>query len=398
VDAIADLLAHVNTQPHHRATRRIGPECRRPLIGGELAVCRVTVLLVSLCLLVACTAAPATSAPVAGSCDGPVCVSVSRLADEIRAQLNGRVVGYVALIGDLPVVAGGVARADSDPPGLAMGPDIMVNTASVGKIFTTVVVLKSLARHGRDPDTPILPFLPSDWARGQNVETITFNDLLTHRSGFRVDSGRIFQSDTAAREQVAMGVSASDKGQQQYNNINFSIVRDLLPRMEDVPVQGTEAADRLFVDRVQRDVFDPVGVHSARCSLPADPMLFYGRPGGVLMPGKVPPIGPAACASGGWFITVADMLRVLRGMATDDILTTDLRNQMNDTSRCLGWDHCTTPASHLKGGEFDTDGVGSQFQTYFGTVAGVPVVIATNSPSVPLETLVADAASSATIH
>ena len=89
---------------------------------------------------------------------------------------------------------------------------------------------------------------------------------------------------------------------------------------------------------------------------------------------------------------------MLRGLATDDVLTADLRHQMNDTSRCLGWDHCTTPASHLKGGEFDTDEVQFQFQTFFGTVAGVPVVIATNSPSATLDVVVANAASSATIH
>jgi CubicO group peptidase (beta-lactamase class C family) len=369
-----------------------------------MAIRRVVALAALLCSLVACTTAPVAPTatdPGDRSCDGPVCVSVSRLTDAIRAQLDGRVVGYVALVGDSTTVAGGAARVEADPPGRAMGPDVVVNTASVGKVFTTVLVLKSLARHGRDPDTPILPFLPADWVRGPNVETITFGELLSHRSGFRYDSSRIFRSDAAAREQVAVGVAAADRGQQEYNNINFSITRDLLPRMEDAPDPGpatrSEAADRLFLDRVRREVLDPVGVRSARCSVPVDPTLFYGRPGGVLMPGQVPLVGPSACSAGGWFITAADMLRVLRGLATDDILTADLRNQMNDTSRCLGWDHCTTAASHLKvGDDFDVDG--AQFQTFFGTVTGVPVVIATNSPSPPLESVVAHAASAATIH
>jgi hypothetical protein len=57
---------------------------------------------------------------------------------------------------------------------------------------------------------------------------------------------------------------------------------------------------------------------------------------------------PVGLLGGGWFMTAADMLRVLRGLATDDVLAADLRNQMNDTSRCLGWDHCTAPTSHLK--------------------------------------------------
>jgi hypothetical protein len=39
-----------------------------------------------------------------------------------------------------------------------------------------------------------------------------------------------------------------------------------------------------------------------------------------------------------------------------------------------------------------------QFQTFFDMVTGVPVVIVTNSPSPPLESIVDNAASSATIR
>ena len=38
----------------------------------------------------------------------------------------------------------------------------MVNVASVGKVFTTIAVLKSLARHHLSIDTPISPYLPPD--------------------------------------------------------------------------------------------------------------------------------------------------------------------------------------------------------------------------------------------
>ncbi len=36
----------------------------------------------------------------------------------------------------------------------------MVNVASVGKMFTTIAVLKSLARHHLSIDSRIWPFLP----------------------------------------------------------------------------------------------------------------------------------------------------------------------------------------------------------------------------------------------
>ena len=78
----------------------------------------------------------------------------------------------------------------------------MVNVASVGKMFTTIAVLQSLARHHLSIDSRIWPFLPPDWVRGPGIDTITFRELLTHRAGFRLDSGRVFATDDAAREQV----------------------------------------------------------------------------------------------------------------------------------------------------------------------------------------------------
>ena len=42
----------------------------------------------------------------------------------------------------------------------------MVNVASVGKMFTTIAVLQSLARHHLSIDSRIWPFLPPDWVKG----------------------------------------------------------------------------------------------------------------------------------------------------------------------------------------------------------------------------------------
>jgi CubicO group peptidase (beta-lactamase class C family) len=102
------------------------------------------------------------------------CISPSRLAHSIDSQLRGNVVGYVALAGQSHAVASGLARTAADPPQLAMGPNVMVNVASVGKMFTTIAVLKSLARHHLSIDSRIWPFLPPDWVKGPGIDTITF--------------------------------------------------------------------------------------------------------------------------------------------------------------------------------------------------------------------------------
>ena len=120
----------------------------------------------------------------------------------IDTQLRGTAVGYVALVGQSHSVASGLARKATDPPKLAMGPDVMVNVASVGKMFTTIAVLKSLASHHLSIDSRISPFLPPDWVKGPGIDTITFRELLTHRAGFRLDTGLVFATDNAAKEQI----------------------------------------------------------------------------------------------------------------------------------------------------------------------------------------------------
>ena len=166
----------------------------------------------------------------------------------------------------------------------------MVNVASVGKMFTTIAVLQSLARRHLSIDSRISPFLPPDWVKGPGVGTITFSELLTHRAGFRLDSHRVFETDNAAREQIRHGIQQADKQVADYNNINFTIFRDMLPFMEGARDQGP-AATRFFVSYVQRQVFDPVGVTDARCGPVRDAMLMYPPPAAT-RPRRPARVGP----------------------------------------------------------------------------------------------------------
>ena len=192
------------------------------------------------------TGGPAATPPAAGSagraCTAHGCISLSRLARSIDSQLKGHVVGYVALVGQSKVVASGLARTAADPPKLAMGPDVMVNVLSVGKMFTTIAVLQSLARHHLSIDSRIWPFLPPDWVKGPGIDTITFRELLTHRAGFRLDSALAFKTSDAAREQIRQGIQQIDKQVADYNNIDFTIFRDMLPFMEGVPTRAQPRA------------------------------------------------------------------------------------------------------------------------------------------------------------
>ena len=337
----------------------------------------------------AATPPPASAGSAGRVCTPSACISLSRLASSIDSELRGSVVGYVALVGPSQVVASGLARTAADPPRLAMGPDVMVNVASVGKMFTTIAVLKSLARHHLSIDSRIWPFLPPDWVKGPGIDTITFRELLTHRAGFRLDSGRVFATDDAAREQVRQGIQQVDKQVADYNNIDFTIFRDMLPFMEGAPDPGpaarAAAADRFFLSYVQRQVFDPVGVTDAACAPVRHAMLMYPPPGAGTAPGKQAPVPPSACSGGGWFMTPASMRRVLQGLISGSLLSTSQRQQMD--RNCLGWDCSITsqPGYRGKTGGPFCDG-SACLQIFFGILAGtIPVVIATNSdPGKPL--------------
>ena len=347
----------------------------------------------------------ATRPPVpAGSagrvCTSSACISLSGLARSIDAQLRGNVVGYVALVGQSQVVSSGLARTAADPPKLAMGPNVMVNVASVGKMFTTIAVLKSLARHHLSIDSRIWPFLPPDWVKGPGIDTITFRELLTHRAGFRLDSDRVFATDNAAREQIRQGIQQIDKQVADYNNINFTIFRDMLPFMEGVPDPGPAergaAATRFFISYVQRQVFDPVGVKDATCAPVRGAMLMYPPPYAGTARGSPASVGPSGCSGGGGFMTPASMRRVLDGLISGSLLSGRQRQQMDDN--CLGWDCSGGGQAGYRGkygGGGDPGSAG--LQIFFGILAGtIPVVIATNSNDPPLPAVVQTALHAAT--
>ena len=348
---------------------------------------------------------PAATPPPVGSgdraCTPRACISLGRLASSIDTQLNGKVVGYVALIGTSKAVSSGLARTAADPPKLAMGPDVMVNVLSVGKMFTTIAVLKSLARHHLSTGSRIWPFLPPDWVKGPGVDTITFGELLTHRAGFRLDSGLVFNTDNAAREQIRQGIQQVDQRVADYNNIDFTIFRDMLPLMggaaEPGPAARAAAANRFFITDIQRQVFDPVGVTEARCAPVRNAMLMYPPPGARTARGRQAPAGPSGCSGGGWFMTPASMLRVLDGLISGSLLSSSQRRQMD--RNCLGWDCSITGQAGYrgKGGGPFCDG-SACLQIFFGVLAGtIPVVIATNSdPGKPLFAIVQTALAAAT--
>jgi hypothetical protein len=147
---------------------------------------------------------------------------------------------------------------------------------------------------------------------------------------------------------------------------------------------------------VQPQVFDPVGVTDATCAPVRDAMLMYLPPFSGTAPGSPVPVGPSACSAGGWFMTPASLLRVLDGLINDRLLSGGQRQLMDDN--CLGWD-CSIAGQPGYRGKYGGFGApaGAGLQIFSGILAGtIPVVIATNSNGLPLQTVVQTALHTAT--
>jgi hypothetical protein len=327
------------------------------------------------------------------ACDIHGCISISKFSQSISSLLANNVVGYISQVGSLPPVFAGWARTASDAPswspgGIAMLPDLPINIASVSKILTTIAVLQSLARHGISIDSSISPYIWPGWTHGQNIDTITFRDLLTHRSGFRNGCGGSNTTYAVLKQQIADGVALSDKQTASYNNCNFAVFRELLPFMEGQVYNPffSGPADRwsanFYVNYMNQHVFAPVGIPARTCAPPPNTywnILSYPNPAGNAH-GTDWGDWTLACGGGGWNLSEGDLARIINDVATGStLLTAAERDQMFTAN--LGWDNsvrgdCPSPNVCKNGNLNGTDNV----WTYAGVFkCNVPVVAVVNS-------------------
>jgi CubicO group peptidase (beta-lactamase class C family) len=158
----------------------------------------------------------------------------------IRAALARRTVGYAYSIGkagQLDRQAGvGFARVAPDNPVTSQSATKVMTVASISKPVTAAGALRLLEQKDISVDSPIGPWLPAAWERGDGVDDITFRDLMTHRSGLLQN----YQAATGTDEgestgswgniRIAVGQELGSKSY-KYANMNFSIFRILVPKI-----------------------------------------------------------------------------------------------------------------------------------------------------------------------
>jgi hypothetical protein len=193
-----------------------------------------------------------------------------------------------------------------------------MHIASCSKLVTAIAMTRTLAANNLPASTKIIEYLPSYWVKGPNIDKITFAELMTHKSGFRVSGSDTFYPIMKA--QVAAGVKTTDLGQYSYQNMNFSLCRILLPVLNGTVLANTTfpppfedqfwdfVTISAYADYVAQHLFQPAGVSGPTFTHPNPDALAYAFP-----PGSPWDSGDltADCGGTSWHMSVGDLLDVM---------------------------------------------------------------------------------------
>jgi CubicO group peptidase (beta-lactamase class C family) len=299
-------------------------------------------------------------------CQGAQCVSVCQIEKNVRAQLDGHVVGYSFFVGNYPKFgSGGKARNAADGGELPFKSDTKITVASVSKLVTTIAAVRLLDQKNISLDAAIGPYLPTDWNAGTYLRNVTFAQLLGQKSGIK-DYGNVKLDYAKLKSFFTQSVNVNGTTMCQgsgvinpsnpvnvndktwcYSNYNTAIMRVLLPRVAGYAQDANLATRPMtlanqYVSLVQQNVFNRVGQYGVACKPPATGKHAFAHK----MPGTAAgtDFGDVTdiCGAAGWYLTVEDLAKVMLSLNAKDekILAAsggkDLFNTMR--TRALGWD------------------------------------------------------------
>lgn len=251
----------------------------------------------------------------------PLSFNTDGFVAALHAALAGNTAGYVMQLRQhgQPIASAQVGWAKEPADGSeSWAQRVRMHIASCSKLVTAIAMTRTLAAHNLPASTKIIDYLPTYWVKGPNIDKITFAELMTHKSGFRVSGSDM--SYPTMKAQVAAGVSTANLGVYSYQNMNFGICRILLPVMNGAIAASTtfppasEDQDWDFVTvsayaaYAAQHLFQPAGVSGPTLTHPDPDALAYAFP-----PGAGWNSGDLTSESGGagWHMSVDDLLDVM---------------------------------------------------------------------------------------
>ena len=202
---------------------------------------------------------------------------------------------------------------------------VQMHVASVSKLMTAMAMMVLLRDHNISPDAHIIDFLPDYWAKGPNIEHITFRNLFNHTSGLK---GYYLVGFKMIKSAIAHGDDRDQRGLYNYQNLNYGLCRILLavingninknayfPPPPFPPELNDNMWDLVTINAyeafLQEKVFKPSGtaVVATLDHFPAFALAYRGP--GDTEPGWNSGNMQESCGCDGWHISVNDLLNVM---------------------------------------------------------------------------------------
>ena len=316
-------------------------------------------------------------------------LDVKGFGDALHAELKNSTAGYVMQLRENGAVIYTLEWNWAKTPvdgGEGWTPSVRMHVASCSKLITGIAMTKLLNDKQISYDTPIINYLPDYWAKGPNVEKITFRHLMTQTSGLNFGIKSSASDYLFMKSQVAAGVT--HLGQYWYQNMNFGLCRILISTINGNIAPGTAASDAFwdlatiqsYANYVRDHVFTPAGVSGPGLDHPNPDALAYTFP----VSGNGWNSGDLSTVSGGagWHMSPDDLLAVMGAFRRKGtIMTTAQAQTMLDNG--FGIDvRMSTPLGTLynKNGAWgDAAGHTEQSLTYF-LPQNMELVVLANSP------------------
>ncbi|SHI65406.1 serine hydrolase domain-containing protein [Flavobacterium terrae] len=242
--------------------------------------------------------------------------------------------------------SGGARRTAIDPPQMTASINDRFNVASMSKTITAATVLNILQDKDLPVTTLVKDFLPSNWKLHPTVQTLTFQDFLTHRTGFTVgEDGHDFAKIKSSME---LGPTNLPKKNWEYRNINYSVFRVIIPLLNSYnrftkqvglifrsDTNLEEAYANEYMRIVNERVLIPSGVVGANCNSRGS---FRGLETTLLYEYQHSPKNHGYdyltndylySGAHGWAISVVDFAKFVQTfLFTEIIVSDDMKKQM----------------------------------------------------------------------
>ena len=312
--------------------------------------------------------------------------SIDKFCKNLKSSLSGKGVKYGLVVrygSSIRSFAWGAKRTSYTPPYQDFTIYDRFNPASVTKVVTGIAVLRAMQNRRVGLLDKIYKYLPSFWYKPASVRGITFQELLSHTSGFRNGAGYDYDN---LKNIVAAGVSTANKGY-SYQNVNYAIARIVCAYLNGYNESGVTnhglKTSNEFIAFVQRYLMNPCGAPSVKFKPDAiEPTLFFPFPAGR-SPGTTYGDWSLTAGSAGVNISLAELVILLDKLRNSStILNPFFRTLMNTYG--LGWDRGARSTKngtyHTKGGGFPGSyNRGAELRSYvFSYSSGIQVAAVIN--------------------